>query len=1105
MSRLRRGKRRRLRLESLENRSLLTTVEFVVGEEVGEDFVDEMNPIHDMILNIDVDGDGDSDLARNLQNEFLWLERHSDGEYGALRGGINSSIRIDSHNQADLDGDGDLDIVNARDGWIFHWLNNGHEPWCLCRQKYEAELVPNEFGVLLRVEDFNADGVFELLMYHDSGTSIVHWNGEGYEEVFRMPETEYINAMSDFDVDGDLDLLVQSTDHQLQGLVWLENVSTPSNVKFDSQVVVENSTARPFEFEVVDMDGDRDLDVFLTTTQPPGASWLEFNTGVFSDRQEIGYEGGESLQVVDMDGDGDLDLLAETNQIGVYWSENVGDGQWFNHSVTRTASSSNHQAFDIDDDGDYDVLGTSSYSNMLVYENLGGRVGFETHTMHISARFVTEQDGQILLWVGERLVPFEMRHADQSWKSIGTIDGGPAASIGAVEAFQVADMDADDDPDIVYRSADRFYWMENNSGEFTTRHEIDRQTQVVGDTFVISGNTTPTLISFGDTFTVLSSTSLRTAANTLPFTGTADFNGDGEMDVYHGDQFYINGGDGVFRAVTGISGIVFDADLDGDVDVVWRNRWAENIGFERVPMAVHTIFDNLPASIPLGIRYSEIPPMDFDVDGDLDYYDSRVDGWGDGDGDGTDALVALGVGFDRFLKTVVDFDGDGDVDVVGIDGSHREFIWVETIIGEDSIRFTSHTLFSVGGSVWGRFLDIDSDGDLDVVETINVDGLAESGWLENLGPHASPEFGSFRRFPSRWTQFADINRDGNQDMVIRNTNWSWYDMINDYQSTLPISGSAWISLVDDFDSDGNTDILVNWLGAIDKPAYQIFFGDGTNDYNVQDIDFRSASGVQIVGVDFDADGDTDLFLPTENGNTLVLENAGDRQFVINKTLRFHVAAVADFDSDGQSEYLVNDVGRIGLARQDDDRGGIVPEQAPFNVRQVVLLNDYDKDNDLDILLSDNRGTAALENVQGEFNVLHFISSTPILGLFDADGDGHEELVTIDHQVFRYSPGILGDVNADGRVNTTDLNIYIANACTGSILPCSAPFTDGDVDGDGRVNTADLTKIIQNWTGARGSDPLALSTDLAIRTLVDPVLPNSSAEADQPQIRGFFVA
>ncbi|MCA8962783.1 MAG: VCBS repeat-containing protein, partial [Planctomycetes bacterium] len=70
-----------------------------------------------------------------------------------------------------------------------------------------------------------------------------------------------------------------------------------------------------------------------------------------------------------------------------------------------------------------------------------------------------------------------------------------------------------------------------------------------------------------------------------------------------------------------------------------------------------------------------------------------------------------------------DFDGDGDIDVVA--GGGGPLSWYE------APTWTRHTIGSSVGGNGGLVMDVDHDGDLDVVSTLYLDDLS---WWENPGP-----------------------------------------------------------------------------------------------------------------------------------------------------------------------------------------------------------------------------------------------------------------------------------------------------------------------------------------------------------------------------------
>lgn len=304
----------------------------------------------------------------------------------------------------------------------------------------------------------------------------------------------------------------------------------------------------------------------------------------------------------------------------------------------------------------------------------------------------------------------------------------------------------------------------------------------------------------------------------------ADFDNDGDDDLILGaqsadfDLFYFeNQGNSVFQEKTSFDNpfggvttgsdsapLLADVDFDGDLDMFIGNsrnyiKYLENDNGKLTEVTNHPF-----STLPIGDKFS---PSFVDIDGDSDkdllgsvsatntamvYF--RNDG-----GVFTDQTVASGlfpsvISAEEGHADFGDIDGDGDFDMIISDGT---FSWST---GDHSyIRFFRNAgtpLAPVFTEITGagnplalvdeefvlfpRFIDIDHDGDLDVIigeggDTIEISDGNELSYYENIGTPSNPvyryrgdlmEQGSNPYEPS--PAFADFDNDGDFDLFVGN-------------------------------------------------------------------------------------------------------------------------------------------------------------------------------------------------------------------------------------------------------------------------------------------------------------------------------------------------
>jgi hypothetical protein len=171
------------------------------------------------------------------------------------------------------------------------------------------------------------------------------------------------------DVDGDHDIDVISSG--ANKILWHENID--GKASFVEHNVITDAGGRVPSVYAVDVDGDGDVDVLSASSYISKISWYE-NTdgkGTFGLQEVIASDVSfaQSVYAADVDGDGDVDVVAGFYK-SIAWYENVDGKRAFEQQeISNTESGWPIIAADVDGDGDEDVL-AADFTKIAWYENL---------------------------------------------------------------------------------------------------------------------------------------------------------------------------------------------------------------------------------------------------------------------------------------------------------------------------------------------------------------------------------------------------------------------------------------------------------------------------------------------------------------------------------------------------------------------------------------------------------------------------------------------------------------------------------------------------------------------------------------------------------------
>ncbi len=361
-----------------------------------------------------------------------------------------------------------------------------------------------------------------------------------------------------------------------------------------------------------------------------------------------------------------------------------------------------------------------------------------------------------------------------------------------------------------------------------------------------------------------------------------DVNNDGWMDLFSVDRptssLYINRGDGTFEEVTDGHLVTFAGFQNS---AIWGDY--NNDGYNDLYVNQLGPGTPIPAGQPLNPRvnflYRNIGPPTYELVRD-----------------------SAGVLEDSLNMTWTsewaDLDNDGDIDLL-VPGDQRDLDFYFENLGDGTFSRNESLPFLIAGSfsAAANMIDMDTDGDLDVLvvnfQRVNNELyrnlLSESGELafESVNANASDIVAD--RDEDLSPSWGDYDNDGDLDAFL--CVWSNRDnelyrndgdlvftdvvddvVVNDAGWSL---GNAWL----DYDNDGDLDLFVPDTQGADR----MYRNDGQGHFErvpaseLGDLAISPGFAGGCAVADYDNDGDLDIYVPTSDVANSLFRNENDNQ------------------------------------------------------------------------------------------------------------------------------------------------------------------------------------------------------------------------------------
>ena len=402
--------------------------------------------VYDARISTDVTDTGGTPLSEAFSWSFTTQGSGAQGAYFPTQSIISTDATTAfSVTAADIDNDGDMDVVSASDDDnTVEWFSNtdGNGTFGAPQTIWDSALGARS----VFAGDINGDAIVDVLSASWGPT-----NGSN-------PDMEF---------------------------AWYENAfNAQSAGNFSPQNVLTIHTS-PISIIGADMDNDGDMDVLTASYGDNTVAWIENVDGAGGEWAEhavsITDNGAWDVFAADLDNDGDLDVLSASNASNdVAWYENrLNEAtQDFGSEIIISNSASGARvvrAADLDQDGDMDVVSASWFDGKIAwYENLGGTFGDPASNQNIIATASentqamnvadVDNDGDVDVfyasWGTDHKIAW-MENADGSGTTWTSHDISTA--VNGCQSLYAADLDGDGDLDMLSASQDdnKIAWYEN--------------------------------------------------------------------------------------------------------------------------------------------------------------------------------------------------------------------------------------------------------------------------------------------------------------------------------------------------------------------------------------------------------------------------------------------------------------------------------------------------------------------------------------------------------------------------------------------------------------------------------------------------------------------
>jgi len=811
---------------------------------------------------------------------------------------------------ADIDGDGDLDIVS---GSLFddviHWFENDGAADPSFTRHTLASAIDRVRSVV--AADLDADGDTDVLSASIDDNSVRWYENDGNETFAvrlidgALTGTRIVRTR-DMDADGDLDILSASFDDA--EVYWYESDLTdtpPGTPPAFTRRLVTNAAPGSWAAEPADIDGDTMPDIIAGCCDDGTLAWYR-NDGAsppaftLAGTVNAGIEGLRFVSASDVNADGATDVITASDgddAIRVHLSNGAADPTFTELVLTQSATlATSVFPADLDGDSDTDILYTSRGDNTVGwFESNGAPIPSFTERLVTTgapgAQSVVaadiDSDGDIDAATAEgnidRVVWYEharVLNADTLATFATLADAIDAASDAQTLLAELGHFDADCAPILDFSGVALRIESEGDIARPAPTSTLLAQgatlAAALGHDIAISGRLE---VPGGATAALRADSAVVSGPILLGAGAVLDASGGIEiLGVPSFTTFFVS--DSVDVPVSVAIG---DLDGDGADDVVSASRDAGQILWHRssgdpTPEFKQSVLSDAQAE-PLSVALD-------DLNGDTlpdvvaASRDDNTVSWYPNSGAEpffgapvTISATALGAR----AVALADMEPDGDVDVISVSGSSDEIRWHINEGGEAPTFSTSVLVNDAFDARTVAIGDLDGDGDADILNASGGDDAIV--WYRNDGAGSAP-FASFvidaAASNAQDVAIADLDKDGDLDIAAasRDDNTvAWYQNNGQpspmFTKRIITQDALFASAVaiGDLNDDGAIDIV---SAAFLDDTIRAHLSDGaeTPNFTTNVLSNTVDAANRVALGDLDDDGNLDVVTSSFSGNNI---------------------------------------------------------------------------------------------------------------------------------------------------------------------------------------------------------------------------------------------